>query len=225
MARRTKHYRSGKNAKTRRTRKTSSYWMVTALVLVCLGLLSGLAGWFHHRPSNHPSGKSNVQSAPSRVSTEGIAPSEPTKASATGETQPVDVEKSANLLNEGVELLSRGKVNDALARFQEAVKLNPEDEDAHYNLALALARKGDRKAAQKQYLEALRIYPDYAEVHNSFGNLLVAEGKLGEAIEHFQSAIKLAPDDASTRNNLGTALGLQGKVVESISCFREAVLL
>src|SRR5690348_1565164 len=110
MARRAQRYRSGKNVKTGCTRKTSSYWIVTALA--CLVLLIGLAGWFRRRPSNHPSIKSTVRNVPTRVSAQGIAPGEPLKASGVDQTQPVDVEKSANLQNEGVELLSHGKVND-----------------------------------------------------------------------------------------------------------------
>src|SRR5207237_7206185 len=70
------------------------------------------------------------------------------------------------------------------------------DLDMHYNLALALARQGQRKAAKAEYLEALRIYPDYTEAHNNLGNLLVAEGEFDDAITHFKDAVKISSDNA-----------------------------
>jgi tetratricopeptide (TPR) repeat protein len=143
----------------------------------------------------------------------------------TNDSESVDVDKSSDLQNRGTDSLAQGKIDAAVAQFQEAVKFNPEDEDAHYNLALALARQENREAAKKEYLEALRIYPDYAEAHNNLGNLLVNEGKFSEAVEHFQAALKISPDSASAHNNLGNALARQGKVDEAIPCFSEALRL
>ena len=40
--------------------------------------------------------------------------------------------------------VSASVLDEAVAQFKEAVKFNPEDEDAHYNLALAFARQENR---------------------------------------------------------------------------------
>ena len=79
----------------------------------------------------------------------------------TNETESDNVDKATDLVNRGTDLLDKGKIDEAVADFKEAARLSPEDEDMHYNLALALARQGKREAAQAEYLEALRIYPDY----------------------------------------------------------------
>src|SRR5947207_14067994 len=138
---------------------------------------------------------------------------------------PTNITAASEQLNRGTRLLEAGNIEAAIAQYEQALKLNPGDEDAHYNLALAYAKKGDRQAAEQEYLEALRIYPDYSEAHNNLGNLLVADGKLEEAIEHFRAALKISPDSASAQNNLGNALARQGKVGEAIPCFREAARL
>ena len=98
--------------------------------------------------------------------------------------KPLPKEAADQLINEGTTLLKQGDADAAVVKLQQAVKLNPDDEDAHYDLGLALARKGERAAAEREYAEALKIYPDYAEAHNNLGNLLLADGKLEDAITH-----------------------------------------
>ncbi len=136
-----------------------------------------------------------------------------------------NINAAAQSLNLGTELLAEGKIDFAVAQYKEALRLNADDEVAHYNLALALAKLGDRHAAEEQYREALRIYPDYAEAHNNLGNLLAAEGKLGEAMTNLEAAVRLAPLDATAHNNLGNALARQRRIPEAIPCFREAIRL
>ena len=165
----------------------------------------------------------NSSIAPGEASTG--APAGSKNALAANDGVPKDVDRAADLLNRGTQLLAQGKVDEAVAQYQEAVKLNPEDEDGHYSLAFALARQGNRKAAEEQYLEALRVFPDYLEAHDNLGNLLVADGKFEEAIAHFKAALKISTESASVHNNLGNALARQGHVTEAIPCFREAVRL
>jgi tetratricopeptide (TPR) repeat protein len=136
-----------------------------------------------------------------------------------------DLDKAVELMNQGTLLLAQGRNEEAAAEFTKAIQFNPEDEDIHYNLAMALARQGKRDLAKQRYLEALRIYPDHAEAHNNLGNLLVTEGKFDEAIEHFKATLKITPESASANNNLGNALGRQGKTAEAITYFVQAMKL
>src|SRR5947207_2920175 len=74
------------------------------------------------------------------------APTASTAVVSTNDAESVDVDKSTDLQNRGTDSLAKGKLDEAVAQFKEAVKFNPEDEDAHYNLALAFARKENRDA-------------------------------------------------------------------------------
>jgi Flp pilus assembly protein TadD len=127
------------------------------------------------------------------------------------------------LVTEGNQLLGQGNYAEAVKKFEQAVTLSPDQEDLHYNLAIALARLGKAADAKKHYEEALRIFPDYAEAHNNLGNLLMNENKLEEAITRFREAISNMPENASFHNNLGTAFGRQGKVAEAMGEFEEAI--
>jgi Tfp pilus assembly protein PilF len=132
-------------------------------------------------------------------------------------------ERAADLVNEGNQFLVQGNFAEAVKKFEEAVAISPEQEDLHYNLAIALGKLGKTEEAKKEYAEALRIFPDYVEALNNLGNLLMNENKLEEAAARFREAIKNAPDNAAFHNNLGTALGRQKKIDEARAEFEAAV--
>jgi tetratricopeptide (TPR) repeat protein len=224
MAQRKQH-RTSKSATNKVARKMRPAWPFAALALVGVILLSSSPYWRPRQPAKPLATTPALKSSIAVEKAPPSAPAESKETVSTNDAKSVDIDKSTDFQNQATDLLAKGKIDEAVARFKEAVKFNPEDEDAHYNLALALARQENREAAMKEYLEALRIYPDYAEAHNNLGNLLVNEGKFSEAVEHFQAALKISPDNASAHNNLGNALARQGKVDEAIPCFSEALRL
>ncbi|MGA8111320.1 MAG: tetratricopeptide repeat protein, partial [Acidobacteriaceae bacterium] len=59
--------------------------------------------------------------------------------------------------NQGVAESRRGK--DAAALFQQAVAADPRDPDYHFNLAVALAHRGDTTGAEKELEETLKLRP------------------------------------------------------------------
>jgi len=60
--------------------------------------------------------------------------------------------------NEGVAVSRQGK--DGVAEFRRASGADPSDEDYHYNLAIALFRRGDTDAATEEVKDALKLRPD-----------------------------------------------------------------
>ena len=129
------------------------------------------------------------------------------------------------LVTEGNQFLQQGNYAEAALRYEQAVRLEPGDEDLHYNLGIALAKLGKTEEAKKHYAEALQLFPDHGDAHNNFGNLLMLENKPAEGTDHFREAVRVMPDNASFHNNLGTALGLQGKAAEALGEFAQAVKL
>lgn len=66
--------------------------------------------------------------------------------------------------NQGVAASRRGK--DATAMFEQAVNADPRDPDYHFNLAVALDRKGDVAGALAQVEETLKLRPGDTEAQN-----------------------------------------------------------
>ena len=132
-------------------------------------------------------------------------------------------DRVVTLITQGNQLLAQEKHAEAAHKYEQAVAISPDQEDLHYNLAIALAKLGKTEDAKKHYEEALRIFPDYGEAHNNLGNLLMNENKLEEAIDQLREAVNSMPENASFHNNLGTAFGRQGKVAEAMGEFEEAI--
>jgi Flp pilus assembly protein TadD len=63
------------------------------------------------------------------------------------------------VLNTGRARLKEGNVDAAIERLEAAIKLNPEDARAHYDLARALLEKGQKEAAQLEYQKAKQLDP------------------------------------------------------------------
>ncbi len=123
----------------------------------------------------------------------------------------------------GAALMRRGQIDDALAHYQDALKINSDYAEAHNNLAIALASRGRIDEAIANYQDALRIKPDYAEAHNNLAVALASRGQIDEAMTHYQEALKIAPDYAEAHCNLGTALAKRGRTEEAMPHFQKAV--
>jgi len=51
------------------------------------------------------------------------------------------------------------RLPEAIAAYERAIHLVPQYADAHYNLALALERQGQRRRALRHWLEYVRLDP------------------------------------------------------------------
>ena len=65
------------------------------------------------------------------------------------------------LNNLGTLSVEGGRLDEAAARFSEALRIKPDSVEAHSNLGIALFVAGRRAEAEAQYEEALRIMPGY----------------------------------------------------------------
>jgi tetratricopeptide (TPR) repeat protein len=63
------------------------------------------------------------------------------------------------LVGEGVALTELGRVNDAIARYQRALDVNPNDADAHNSLGYTLANDGRIAEALPHFERAVALNP------------------------------------------------------------------
>lgn len=116
-----------------------------------------------------------------------------------------------------------GRTEEAVARLREALVLNPDFGDAHYNLFVALRRAGRSDEALPHLLRALELDPGQARARNQLGVVFLESGKPNRAAGEFRRALGLNPFLAEARNNLGVALAELGQPQEAVAELRTAL--
>ena len=111
----------------------------------------------------------------------------------------------------GAVLGTTGRKSEAVAAYQTAVALSPQDAGAHNNLGNTLKALGRLDEAEASYNQAIALKPDFAEAHNNLGVILQELGRLDEAEASYNKAIALKPEDFKTHNQLLMCLFLQDK--------------
>jgi tetratricopeptide (TPR) repeat protein len=106
----------------------------------------------------------------------------------------------------GVALDNKGRIDEAIRHFQEAVRLKPTFADAHYNLGVALFQRGRTDEAIGQFQDTLRLEPNHVQAHNNLGAALGRKGLTDEAIREFEETLRLKPDHVEARRNLNILL-------------------
>jgi len=135
----------------------------------------------------------------------------------------VDPRSSVAHNNLGYFLKETGRLSEAAAHAEEALRINPSFVEADVNLGDVRVRQGNLDGAAARYRDALRLRPDFAAAHNGLGIALHGLGRPGEAIQEFQAATALVPDFAEAHYNLANALMRLDRWDEATAHFRAAL--
>jgi tetratricopeptide (TPR) repeat protein len=90
----------------------------------------------------------------------------------------------------GYEALKAGDTSDAIKYFEQALKINDQDEMIYFNFAKALYRDGQGEKADSVLNRSLKINPDFEPALMYLGNIAVAKGKTKTAEEYYGNLIK-----------------------------------
>jgi tetratricopeptide (TPR) repeat protein len=140
-------------------------------------------------------------------------------------------------LSEGKRALEKGELDQAVAKFRNAVRQRPDLAEAHYQLGMALARKQDA-AAGDALRKALQLDPAHAaakagleqltgndgdEIAN-FENYIRA-GRFAEVQPMLEAYVKQHPKAARAWYALGYLLFTQKKIGDSINALAKSLAL
>ncbi len=125
--------------------------------------------------------------------------------------------------NLGVALAQRGKTEEAIDQYEQAVHIRPGYAEAHNNWGLALAQTGRMEDAIAQWKQAVQLTPDYVDAHYNLAVALARTGRMQEAIEQYQQVVRLRPEYTEAHNNFGVVLAKTGRMPEAIAQWEQAV--
>lgn len=129
-----------------------------------------------------------------------------------------------NWNDRGRALSRRGRYEEALACYDQALALRPDTPEVLSNRGNALRHLGRLDEAEASYRQALRLKPDFANAHSNFGKLLLEQGRYDEAEARLQRVVLLQPEAAGGYHDLGHLYYRLGRAAESQESFRAALL-
>jgi tetratricopeptide (TPR) repeat protein len=114
---------------------------------------------------------------------------------------------------------------DTLETYAQAVRTNPRVPQAHYNLAVILARFGRYAQAEGHYLYALKLDSTYVLPYEGLGLLYQRQGQNERAVQFFLQVVAHDSTQADAYNNLGLAYHRLGQLEKAVGSYQMAVRL
>jgi tetratricopeptide (TPR) repeat protein len=132
-----------------------------------------------------------------------------------------------------------GRFPEAIADFEQSLRIEPANPDAQVNLGNALVRSGRLADAIDHYQAALRLQPGavdartyLAEARSQLGFSLLQQRRMPEAAAQFERAVAdyqqsflLRPDNAAAHAHLGNIFLLTHHFQEAVDQYEEALRL
>jgi tetratricopeptide (TPR) repeat protein len=115
----------------------------------------------------------------------------------------------------GNRAMEEGDLELAAEHYREAVKADPKDALAQYNLGFVLARLGRRDEAERRFRQAIELDPDYRNAHFNLASTLAEQGRWDEAAEHYRRSYEIDSEDRLAHVEWARALVALGRTGEA----------
>jgi spermidine synthase len=123
-----------------------------------------------------------------------------------------------------------GMMDEAHRFFQEALRLDPNNPDVHYDLALFYSRQGRTLDAVKHYSETLLLRPYHQNASNNLAWIFATNEnpkiRNGErAVQLAEQSCNINDDDPFLLDTLAAAYAETGRFSEALKVAREAIAM
>ncbi len=131
------------------------------------------------------------------------------------------------LVQRGIDMASEGRFEDAARFFYEAIKLNPNDAEAHFQMGIMFYYvKRNRDAALAELKKAKELNSKDPDITYHLGYINAKEGRYDAAINYYQQTIALDPSYADAHCSLGIVYTyFRDRYDQAIPAFQEAIRL
>jgi tetratricopeptide (TPR) repeat protein len=119
--------------------------------------------------------------------------------------------------------LARGRddLEEAAARYEDALELEPSDAHLHNNLAEVRRAQGRPAEAAALFQRALALAPDSPPVAANLGSLLLAMARPDLALPHLEYAASVAPGDIQVQSDRAVCLCSLNRYADALPVYRE----
>ena len=116
-----------------------------------------------------------------------------------------------------------GNYNDAVAQYEQLVKLDPYSWSNFYKLGVTYQFLERLRDAAASYQRALKLNPDDSKTNMNLGLVHLYLGDPDEAVRYTERATLLDPKSASAFSNLGVALDARGEFARAEAAYRHSL--
>jgi tetratricopeptide (TPR) repeat protein len=138
---------------------------------------------------------------------------------------PAKMESARDYFQRGYARQDKGDLDGALADYNEAIRLDPNDALSYNNRGVIRKDKGDLDSALADYNEAIRLDPNNTLPYNNRGNTRKDKGDLDGALADYSEAIRLDPNNALFYFNRGIIRRDKGDLDGALADYNEAIRL
>ena len=126
--------------------------------------------------------------------------------------------------NQGVILENQDHFQQAIAKYRQAIEIDPDYWGALQNLGLLLRQQGEADEALGIMRRAVALRPEYVDSLLPLGDLLRSTGYLEEALETFQQVAAVS-SEAAALLGIGQVYERMGSDDEAATAFEQAIVL
>jgi tetratricopeptide (TPR) repeat protein len=127
------------------------------------------------------------------------------------------------LLKRGTELGKAGNLEEAVALMRQAIALDPDLVDAHFNLAIHEWRRGHPDAAIAAMQRVIDLHPEDFEAHMRLGSWFSEQGSHGEATRSYEQAAALQMDSKEAWLRLAQSYEATGRAGAAVAAYRRVL--
>jgi tetratricopeptide (TPR) repeat protein len=121
----------------------------------------------------------------------------------------------------GVMYAEQDQVSCAISAFEASLQAQDQNWEAHYNLAIALLRRGDRARAKRELQTAIEQKPDSVSSRYALASVLEQGKKFSEAEDQLRTVLEQDPKFAPATLMLGRVLLKESKPQRAIESLEE----
>jgi len=125
---------------------------------------------------------------------------------------PAGTANATQLSQEGWQLWQNQRLEEALAKFQQAVQLAPDDADAWNGVGWASFNSGKTQEGEKAFQKVIKLRPNHPAALNGLGQIYLSQGKFDQAETYL---LKAAPQAPAAWYGLARLYLLQGRFAQA----------
>ena len=138
------------------------------------------------------------------------------------EAPALDDERLQALEAEAAAEYEMGRLDRALAKYEEILAEEPGHAGALTRVGAIRAQKGDLDGAETALRQAIALNPELAGAHSNLGNILLTRGDAQGALALYKEAVRLDPDSAVFHENLAAAYKRLGDITNMVAELKKA---